>query len=391
MKAWGLYVTLLVGALLTATGALLRYIVAACDASSPVPKSILYGVTLLGQILASFAQPLFVNVPAHLSAAWFPVNERDVATTLGSMFSPIGNAVGSLLPVLLVTTQNNGSVQGMDTLTLVEFVICAVSALMSYALVRDAPPTPPSQSATEVVAALANTPSTSTNLGATLRKLSQETRELAADQNYVLLWTTFSLGVGVFNAVLTLVNQLVKPYGYSNDDAGTCGAALIVVGLLGAGLVSVLLERTRKYREIVKWGFTCCFCAIVIVTCMLRENNLGPLIFSFALLGFVLLPMLPASYEFSSEITYPIPPDLSVGLLLVGGNVIGIPLTYIIAALIEEPAWGPPPCTPSNLFLVVVVGFAASLLFWVKGEYRRQWSEKQGGGQRSRLNDPLLN
>ena len=149
MKRYGLSRTLLVGAVLTAMGALLRYIVAALHEASPLPSSVLYGVTLLGQLLAAIAQPLFVNVPAHLSSSWFPTHERDLSTTLGAMFSPIGNAVGQLLPVLLVS-QSGGPgtpVSGMPALTLAEFVICAASAALSHWLVTDAPPTPPSASA----------------------------------------------------------------------------------------------------------------------------------------------------------------------------------------------------------------------------------------------------
>ena len=53
-----------------------------------------YWLMLSGQILASIAQPYFLNMPSLLAATWFPMNERDLATVCGAMSSPIGNAIG---------------------------------------------------------------------------------------------------------------------------------------------------------------------------------------------------------------------------------------------------------------------------------------------------------
>ena len=41
--------------------------------------------------------------------------------------------------------------------------------------------------------------------------------------------------MGFFNSLLTLLNQIIAPHGYSNDDAGTFGAVFIGLGLVGAG------------------------------------------------------------------------------------------------------------------------------------------------------------
>jgi FLVCR family MFS transporter 7 len=67
--------------------------------------------------------------------------------------------------------------------------------------------------------------------------LRADLNKLFSDKNYVVLFVAFSVGLGVFNTLMTLINQLVAPHGYSNDDAGTFGAVLIVTGLIGAGVV----------------------------------------------------------------------------------------------------------------------------------------------------------
>jgi hypothetical protein len=81
------------------------------------------------------------------------------------MFSPIGNAVGQLIPVILVsknldtasasTTTSSGSnndddsnynISGMPDLMLVELILCVIPVILAAFLLSDRPPTPPSNS-----------------------------------------------------------------------------------------------------------------------------------------------------------------------------------------------------------------------------------------------------
>jgi hypothetical protein len=57
---------------------------------------------LFGQIAGGLAQPFFTNSPAKLAGEWFPVSERNLATTVASMCNPLGIALGQILPTLLV-------------------------------------------------------------------------------------------------------------------------------------------------------------------------------------------------------------------------------------------------------------------------------------------------
>ena len=67
-------------------------------------------------------------------------------------------------------------------------------------------------------------------------KLRDESSTLFNNRNYIVLFIAFSIGVGFFNSLLTLLDQIVAPHGYSNDDAGTFGAVFIALGLVGAGV-----------------------------------------------------------------------------------------------------------------------------------------------------------
>jgi hypothetical protein len=40
---------------------------------------------------------MYNSLPPALAAAWFSISERDIATAIGSLFNPLGNAAGQVL------------------------------------------------------------------------------------------------------------------------------------------------------------------------------------------------------------------------------------------------------------------------------------------------------
>ena len=237
MKHYGLKGTLLFGGCLTLFGALLRVLGAyIMSESSPIVS---YIIVLLGQCCAALAQPMFNNLPANIAATWFASSERDAATTISSLFNPLGNAVGQVLPPMFVTTSSNSKSSGMATLLIVEAIIIATATSLVLVFFQSAPPTPPSHSAKlkrdGVDADVENAALTTTHTA----KLKEEFLQLLTNADYIILLLAFSVGLGLFNTFLTLINQLVAPHGYSNDDAGLLGAILIVSGLGGAGITGM--------------------------------------------------------------------------------------------------------------------------------------------------------
>lgn len=101
MKHMKLKSTLVLAGSLTLLGALIRYIAALNNDS--LGHGNVYILMMIGQALAAITQPMYLNSPPALSSIWFAVNERDTATTIGAMCSPIGNAIGQLIPALLVS------------------------------------------------------------------------------------------------------------------------------------------------------------------------------------------------------------------------------------------------------------------------------------------------
>ena len=101
MKYYNLKRSLEICGFLTMFGALLRFI-AAYNSNSWGQQNT-YIVMLLGQSFAAIGQPMFLNSPPAVASIWFPTHEREMATTVGSMFAPIGSAIGQIIPFLLVS------------------------------------------------------------------------------------------------------------------------------------------------------------------------------------------------------------------------------------------------------------------------------------------------
>ena len=91
-----------------------------------------------------------------------------------------------------------------------------------------------------------------------------------------------------------------------------------------------LLETSHAYRPILKGGFLMCQAGMLLFFAMLHSDNFLGLLAAFAALGLFMLPMLPAVVENCVECTYPLPEELSTGILFVGGNVMGIPFIFIV-------------------------------------------------------------
>jgi hypothetical protein len=88
---------------------------------------------------------------------------------------------------------------------------------------------------------------------------------------------------------------------------------------------------------VLKWGFGLVTISVMFLCTMLYSDNFNLLMIAFSALGFFILPMMPTVMENCAECTYPVDEEISVGILLVGGNITGIPLIFLLQYLITLP------------------------------------------------------
>lgn len=399
------------GALLRVLGASLRFV----GGAWAIDQGWQYALQFLGQFIASLAQPIFLNLPGNISSAWFPPHERDVSTTVASVCGPIGNALGSILPSLFIKAGDSERVTEANFLNLLlcEFIFAAVAFGFVFRYFESRPPTPPSESErmrqkllakgdekietsilaasisshhsgaleghiNDIRSAFSSPPPVPEREPSAPGSVWRQVCWLASNRNYVLLFITYSVGIGVFNLILTLVNQIVEPYGFSNDEAGYCNFSLIITGLVGAVFSSKILETFKAYDTVIKVGYFGSLISILILVEAL-EVNFPLLCFGFSLLGFFVLPLLPAAIECCAEITYPyVSEDIAVGGIFLSGNLTGAAFAFIGEILLENYDANQvgenkvsPFAQPSNLFTIVTITLSCMTIFLFKGNYAR--------------------
>jgi len=369
---WGLCLAALVQTL----GAWVRYVGVVGGSELHAPHGSGYALALIGQTMAALCQPMFTNSPARLSADWFGVSQRNIATSIAAMANPLGIAVGQVLPTALVSDSG-----GMRSLLLVSACISTGTCILCWALLKERPPTPPSQSSYERLLAKEQALQAGVAINAPTSfwqsNLMKELRVLLSNRNFLVLTFGFGLGLGLFNAVTTLISQIVAPCGYSKDDAGTFGGLLVGCGLLGAGVMGALLDATMAYNKFLKGGLIMVMAGTIFMLLSVRPGQFALVATSFGVLGFTMLPLLPICMECAAECTYPVSEDASSGVMLTAGNIIGIIMISLFDALIQDPyrsVLNPFSITLACFLLaaVVVVGI------WYDGPLLRQAAEKAG-------------
>lgn len=153
---------------------------------------------------------------------------------------------------------------------------------------------------------------------------------------FYVVFLTFGVYVGFFNAFSSLLNQILYPYGFTEDEAGICGAVLIVVGLVTAAVISPVLDRTHAYLLGIK-----ILCPLVAVSYLAlvwapqTRTLVAPYLLS-AVLGASSFSLLPVALEYLVEITFPASPEVSSTICWAGGQIFGGIFVVIMNALKDQ-------------------------------------------------------
>ncbi len=256
-----------------------------------------YTLLLLAQIGIATGQPFLMNSITKVAARWFPIEERATASGLGTLSSYLGVLIGMILTPWLV--EGSGIVKMLN----IYGIMAVLAALVFLSFVRERPP----------VASSGN----------------QEERALAIDglrmifknRNFNWLMFIFFIGLGVFNAVTTWIENILHPRGFNTVQAGMTGGFMIIGGVLGALILPFLSDRLRKRTPFITLALA--GAAVSLAGIALATNYFMVLLSGMAF-GFFLLSSGPIGFQYGAEITYPISEGTSNGFLLMAGQISGI-------------------------------------------------------------------
>lgn len=283
-----------------------------------------FTLVLIAQIGIAVGQPFILNAITTVAARWFPVRERATAAGLGSLAIYVGILIGLALTPYLVTLFNiNGTLLGYG-------VVSIVATIIFFVLVRERPPTPPC-------------PPDQAERSLVFDGLKQSLQQ----RSFILLLLIFFVGLGVFNAVTTWIEEIVKPRGFTITDAGNAGGLMIVGGILGALILPALSDR---YRKRVPFLILAVGAAIVGLLGVTFAASYALLLVASFVLGFFLLSAGPIGFQYGAEVTHPAPEGTSNGLLLMMGQISGI------AFILGMDAFKAPDTGSMTVPLLVLIG-----------------------------------
>lgn len=182
-------------------------------------------------------------------------------------------------------------------------------------------------------------------------------RALTGSLESWLLLIPFIGYVGLFNSVSSLLNQIMVPYGFSDDDAGIAGAVLIVAGLVAAAITSPILDRTKAFLLAIRLAVPAIsLCYVIFIWMPATGSIAGPYVV-LAILGAASFSLVPVVMEYLVELTHPVSPEVTSTLAWAGGQLLGALLIIISDALKATGAGARPPGNMDHaLIFQAVVG-----------------------------------
>ena len=286
--------TLLVGALLTALGGVLRLL---GDAS--------YETALAGQVVVAVGQPILLSGLIVVARAHLPAEQRPAGIAAGSVGFFLGILLGYTMPLALV--------HGGDLRPLLQAQAAlgvATGVWMAWAVRH----TTTAHLADEVDAA--------------------GIRRVLRDPGLRVLAVLAFGGFGVFGALLGGAQPLLEQRGYATDTADLLIDGMVLAGLLVAAFLPAAAARRGRQREALTGAISV---ATVAVGLAAFDVPIGVLAVLFALVGAALVPALPILLELA-ERRMPEAAGVVSAVIWLAGNLGVAVLTGVTSALYSVPA-----------------------------------------------------
>ncbi|KAK3824783.1 MAG: major facilitator superfamily domain-containing protein [Benniella sp.] len=251
----------------------------------------------------------------------------------------------------------------MNTSVLVCAILAIVAILPAF-LTTDRPPTPPSPSAAEALAMTQEEP------------FHVSLRKVGTNKQFQLMMVVFGTFAGCFNAFTSLISQFTAPYGYSANEAGYFGAAIVIAGLVSAGIAGPMTDKYKHYKTICRTLVVVSTMMYILFIFVVRRGAFVGIMIVSVLLGVASFSVLPAALELAVEITYPVTPASSTSILWTFGQLMGIIFLLISGELQDNQLSETKGINPPIIFLAACcVLFGMVPGFMINSPYRRLEAE----------------
>lgn len=294
---WGYKTSLLIGTGITAVFGTLRALFADD-----------FTLVLITQFILAIGQPFLLNIATKVASDWFPLKDRSTAAGILTL----AQYIGFIVPMALAPAIAESS--GIPTLFKWFASFAIIAACLAAAFVNRKPPAP-----------LTNDSPAKQEV---LR--FESIRLLIANKSYVLILLISFISIGIFNTILTLLETILIPRGFTSEEAGLVGAVFIVAGIIGAVVLPILSDRYR-----IRVPYFVAAIALLIPSYVGLTFVDQPILVAIiaGIAGFMIMGVAPILFQHGSEVAYPVQEGTSLGMILLMGQVSGIAFVYLFEVL----------------------------------------------------------
>lgn len=204
---------------------------------------------------------------------WFPKNEVSSATAFGVFGNQIGIAIGFVIPPYVITPDDPTT--GLVRLSWVIFGVTLAIFITIVAIFDEKPPTPPSAAQDQSAEYNQNT------------SYLEILKTFFFDIDFVFLFVTYGINVGVFYAVSTLLEQVINVhFPGSSKEAGQMGLLLTLAGTIGSVVCGIILDKTHLFKMTTLVLYVLSLFGMAFFTGAVYMPAIWPLYFVSAFLGF---------------------------------------------------------------------------------------------------------
>ena len=183
-----------------------------------------YTYVMLSMIGLAVAQPFILNSVTSLSAKWFPLHERATAAGLAIMAQFVGIVIGmAATPFLTIQF-------GIPGMLKIYGVISIVGVVCFFLFIKPAPE------------------QTKEEAAAPRTKVFEGLRHIFKLKDMIIMISIIFIGLGIFNAITTWIEQMIAPRGFSIVQAGTLGAVLMAGGIVGCLVVPAAFRQAPQKK-----------------------------------------------------------------------------------------------------------------------------------------------
>ncbi len=143
--------------------------------------------------------------------------------------------------------------------------------------------------------------------------------DILKNREMQLLLLLFFIGLGIFNAVSTCINQIYR--NLTMEETGMVGGIMLLGGIFGAVILPAISDKMRKRKPVVVTSITLIIPGLLGMTLF---TEFVPVLISAFVFGFFIMGVGPVGFQFGAEKSYPAPESVSQGIILLMGQISGI-------------------------------------------------------------------